>query len=122
MRRGLSEGLFRFPQVTDQNSSVDGLVQRSRGRGILKGRGASECLFEYVLKTCDIQNGDTIVTSGMGGVFPKGLYLGIVAQIEDYPNKLFKDVRVVPAVDFSKLEEVLVVSRSGLVPLPSSES
>jgi len=118
----VSPGYSQVLLVTDQNSSVDGLVQRSRGRGILKGRGSSECLFEYVIKTCDIQNGDTIVTSGMAGVFPKGLYLGIVTQTKDYPNKLFKDVRVVPAVDFSKLEEVLVVSRSGLVSLPSPDS
>ncbi|UCE33257.1 MAG: rod shape-determining protein MreC [Deltaproteobacteria bacterium] len=117
----VSPGYAQVLLVTDRNSSVDGLVQRSRGRGILKGRGSSECLFEYVIKTCDIKNGDTIVTSGMGGVFPKGLYLGTVIQIEDSPNKLFKDVRVVPAVDFSKLEEVLVVSRSGVVSLPNPE-
>ena len=118
----VSPGYSQVLLVTDQNSSVDGLVQRSRGRGILKGRGSRECLFEYVIKTCDIKNGDTIVTSGMGGVFPKGLYLGVVTQIEDFPNKLFKDVRVVPAVDFSRLEEVLVVSRSGLVSYRGPES
>jgi len=117
----VSPGYAQVLLVTDRNSSVDGLVQRSRGRGILKGRGSGECLFTYVIKTCDIKNEDTIVTSGMGGVFPKGLYLGTVIQIEDSPNKLFKDVRVVPAVDFSKLEEVLVIVRSGAVSLPNLE-
>ena len=95
--------------ITDQNSAVDGLVQRSRGRGTLRGRGSSECYFDYVIKTCEIEAGDTIVTSGMGGVFPKGLYLGAVTKIKDARSKLFKDVRVVPAVDFSTLEEVLIV-------------
>lgn len=103
--------------ITDQNSAVDGLVQRSRGRGTLRGRGSSECYFDYVIKTCEIEAGDTIVTSGMGGVFPKGLYLGAVTKIKDARSKLFKDVRVVPAVDFSTLEEVLIVFRSGSVPL-----
>jgi len=103
--------------ITDQNSAVDGLVQRSRGRGTLRGRGSSGCYFDYVIKTCEIEAGDTIVTSGMGGVFPKGLYLGTVTKIRDVRSKLFKDVRVVPAVDFSKLEEVLIVFRSGSVPL-----
>jgi len=103
--------------ITDQNSVVDGLVQRSRGRGMLRGRGSSGCYFDYVVKTCEIEAGDTIVTSGMGGVFPKGLYLGTVANIRDVRSKLFKDVRVVPAVDFSKLEEVLIVFRSGPIPL-----
>lgn len=101
--------------VTDQNSAIDGLVQRSRGRGMLKGRGSSKCYFDYVIKTCDIKKGDTIVTSGLGRVFPKGLYLGIVEKIDNFPNKLFKDVRVVPTVDFSKLEEVLIILRSGFV-------
>ena len=103
--------------ITDQNSAVDGLVQRSRGRGTLRGRGSSECYFDYVIKTCDVEAGDIIVTSGMGGVFPKGLSLGKVTKIRESDYKLFKDVRVAPAVDFSKLEEVLVVFRSGLVRL-----
>ncbi len=103
--------------ITDQNSAVDGLVQRSRGRGTLRGRGSSECYFDYVIKTCDVEAGDIIVTSGMGGVFPKGLSLGKVTKIRESDYKLFKDVRVAPAVDFSKVEEVLVVFRSGLVRL-----
>jgi len=107
--------------ITDQNSAVDGLVQRSRGRGMVKGMGSGECYFDYVIKTCDIKEGDTIVTSGLGRIFPKGLYLGKVKKIDDSPNKLFKDVRVTPAVDFSKLEEVLIVLRSGFVPLRGPE-
>lgn len=107
--------------ITDQNSAVDGLVQRSRGRGMVKGMGSGECYFDYVIKTCDIKEGDTIVTSGLGRIFPKGLYLGKVKEIDDSPNKLFKDVRVTPAVDFSKLEEVLIVLRSGFVPLRRPE-
>jgi rod shape-determining protein MreC len=107
--------------ITDQNSAVDGLVQRSRGRGTLRGRGASECYFDYVIKTCAIETGDTIVTSGMGGVFPKGLHLGTVTEIKDARTRLFKDVRVAPAVDFSKLEEVLIVLRSHFVPSGNPE-
>ncbi len=103
--------------VTDQSSAVDGLVQRSRGRGMLKGAGSAECCFDYVIKTCDIKTGDTIVASGLGGIFPKGLYLGTVKKINDSPNKLFKDVIVAPAVDFSKLEEVLIILRSRFVSL-----
>jgi len=102
--------------VTDQNSAVDGLVQRSRCRGMLKGRGLSECSFDYVIKACEIDTGDAIVTSGLGRAFPKGLYLGTVKKISDSPDKLFKDVVVGSAVDFSKLEEVLVILRSGFIP------
>jgi rod shape-determining protein MreC len=101
--------------VTDQNSAVDGLVQRSRCRGMLKGRGLSECSFDYVIKACDIETGDAIVTSGLGSVFPKGLYLGTVKKIKDSPDRLFKDVMVVSAVDCSKLEEILVILRAGFI-------
>ena len=74
-----------------------------------------------MIKTGEIKAGDTIVTSGLGRVFPKGLYLGKVKKITDSPNKLFKDVRVIPAVEFSKLEEVLIILRSGFVPLREPE-
>jgi rod shape-determining protein MreC len=95
--------------VTDQNSAIDGIVQSSRGRGMVKGNGSEECYFDYVIKTCEIAPGDTIVTSGLGGVFPKGLRLGNVKSVEESPYKLFKDVKISPAVNFSRLEEVLVI-------------
>jgi rod shape-determining protein MreC len=102
--------------ILDQNSAVDGLVQRSRCRGMLKGRGLNQCYFDYAVKTCDIKRGDTIVTSGLGSAFPKGLSLGTVNNINNSPNNLFNDIIVDLAVDFSKLEEVLVILRSGFVP------
>ena len=105
----------RLLLITDQNSAIDGLIQRSRCRGMLKGRGFSECSFDYVIKACDIQTGDVIVTSGLGGVFPKGLHLGKVKKINDSPDKLFKDVIVTSAVDFSRLEEVLIILRADSV-------
>jgi len=108
--------------VTDRNSAVDGLVQRSRGRGMVKGTGSDDCYFDYVIKTCELQEGDTIVTSGLGGVFPKGLHLGRVEHVVDSPSKLFKDVRVIPAVNFNKLEEVLVVLTKNFIPLPKTRA
>jgi rod shape-determining protein MreC len=107
--------------ITDQNSAIDGLVQSSRARGMLKGGGSDGCYFDYVIKTSEIETGDRIVTSGLGGIFPKGLSLGAVKEINDSPNMLFKGVRVTPAVDFSKLEEVLIVLSSGSVPAGGSE-
>ncbi|OQY17535.1 MAG: hypothetical protein B6I32_00530 [Desulfobacterium sp. 4572_20] len=76
----------------------------------------AECFFDYVIKACDIETGDVIVTSGLGRAFPKGLYLGTVKRIDDSPDKLFKDVVVVSSVDFSKLEEILVILRPGFIP------
>jgi rod shape-determining protein MreC len=103
--------------VTDQNSAIDGVVQGSRGRGMVKGSGSEECYFDYVIKTCEIKPGDAIVTSGFGGVFPKGLSLGRVKSVDDSPYKLFKEVKVVPAVDFNRLEEVLIILNKNFMPL-----
>jgi len=94
--------------VIDQNSAVDSLIQRTRARGILKGN-SDRCLFKYVLRKHDIIEGDTVISSGLDGVFPKGLLLGRVMEITRSNSGIFQEVSVIPYVDFEKLEEVLVV-------------
>ncbi len=95
--------------VVDQNSAVDCLLQRSRDRGVLKGLSTDVCNLEYLVKTADAEVGDQLITSGLGGVFPKGLPLGKILQISENPGMLFKEIAVRPAVDFSKLEEVMII-------------
>ena len=95
--------------IIDQNSSVDCIIQRSRDDGILKGLSSGVCKLDYVLKSSDVHVGDVVVTSGLGGIFPKGIPVGEVTDVEDHPGELFKDVRIRPAVDFSKLEELLII-------------
>ncbi len=97
--------------LVDQNSSVDSLIQRSRERGMVRGLRVDACTLDYMVKTSDVREGDNVVTSGLGGVFPKGLTIGKVILVEDIPGDLFKHITVKPAVDFSKLEEVLVILR-----------
>jgi len=96
--------------VTDASSAVAALVQRTRTRGVARGRGV-EMSLDYALRKADIKQGDLLITSGMGGVFPKGLTLGYVAAVQRNEFGLFQKVDIVPAVDFSHLEEVLVVIR-----------
>ena len=96
--------------IIDRNSSVDALVQRTRARGIIKGEAtAGQCLFKYVLRKDDVRVGDTIVASGLDGVFPKGLPIGDVKEVVRRNSGVFQEVRVVPYIDFEKLEEVLVI-------------
>jgi len=95
--------------VIDQNSSVDCLVQRTRDRGMVKGLSAVISKMDYVVKRSDVVADDIIITSGLGGIFPKGLPVGKVLNVKDVQGKLFKDIKIIPAVDFSKLEEVLVI-------------
>jgi rod shape-determining protein MreC len=95
--------------ITDPNSAVDALVQKSRARGVIKGGTSGYCVLSYVLRKHDIQVGDTVVSSGMDGVFPKGLPIGKVEEIIKYDAGIFQDVTVTPFVDFERLEEVLII-------------
>lgn len=95
--------------IIDQNSAVDCLVQRSRDRGMLKGLMSEICKLDYVAKSNNITVGDIVVTSGLGGVFPKGLPVGRILDVKEISGELFKDIKIRTAVDFSRLEEVLVI-------------
>lgn len=94
--------------VTDASSTAAALVQRSRTRAICRGQGDYLTL-EFALRRDDIAVGDLIVTSGTGGIFPKGLVLGRTSHIEREAYGLFQTVTVIPEVDFTRLEEVLVL-------------
>ncbi|PLX77301.1 MAG: rod shape-determining protein MreC [Desulfuromonas sp.] len=98
--------------VTDASSAVASLVQSSRTRGVCRGQGA-ELTLDFALRLAEIKVGDRIVTSGTGGVFPKGLVIGSVRQVVKKEYGLFQSVSVEPSVDFSRLEEVLVLLREG---------
>jgi rod shape-determining protein MreC len=109
---GVSSHYAKVLLVLDRNSAVDALVQRSRSRGILVGLGEGRCRLKYVERNDDVQVGDQVITSGLGGVFPKGILLGQVEKVQHSDAGLFQMVDVTPAVDFSRLEEVLIVLRS----------
>jgi rod shape-determining protein MreC len=94
--------------ITDASSSVASVIQRNRTRGVSRGRGDS-LAFDFALRQKDIEVGDRVVTSGVGGVFPKGLLVGEVTRVLKEEYGLFQAVKVLPAVDFSRLEEVLVL-------------
>ncbi len=94
--------------ITDASSAIAALIQRTRTRGVVRGRG-DDLSIEYALRDADIQMGDLLVTSGMGGIFPKGLPLGLIETVKKDQFGLFQQVRAIPTVDFSHLEEVMVI-------------
>jgi rod shape-determining protein MreC len=97
--------------VIDTNHAVDGLVQRTRARGIVQGSDdPGKCVLRYALRKDDIHVGDIIVSSGLDGVFPKGMRVGRVSGLMRPPSGIFQEVTVTPFVDFETLEEVLVVA------------
>jgi rod shape-determining protein MreC len=95
--------------IVDRNSSVDCLVQRTRTEGIMEGEGGAQCYLRYVPRTEEIEVGDHVITSGLEGIFPKGLSMGDVTRVQKKEYGLFQEVEVTPSVHFSRLEEVLVI-------------
>jgi rod shape-determining protein MreC len=95
--------------LTDPNSGIDVLVQRTRTRGIVSGSLDHGTVLKYVKRTDDIQEGDRLITSGIDGIFPKGLVVGTVTKVRKQQLGLFQLLEVAPAVLASRTEEVLVV-------------
>ncbi len=95
--------------IIDQNSAVDALIQRSRARGIVMGITAERCRLMYVLRKYDVNMGDVVISSGLDGVYPKGLRIGMVSEVVRPNSGIFQEVAVSPYVDFEKLEEVLII-------------
>jgi rod shape-determining protein MreC len=108
--------------IIDQNSAVDCLIHRTREKGILKGLPSQMGRLHYVSRAADVAVGDKIVTSGLDRIYPKGLTVGEVTEIVDTPWEFFKDVRVKPSADFSKLEEVLVLLKEDPLSSPSQRT
>ncbi len=97
--------------LSDRNSSIAVRVERSRARANVRGSGSPDQeRLEYALRSDDIQEDDVLVTSGTDGVFPRGLPVGRVTSLKRTGQGLYQRADVTPAVDVTKLEEVLVVT------------
>ena len=96
--------------VTDHNSGVDVIEQRTRARGIVSGSLDRGPVMEYVTRNANIRKGDRLVTSGLDNIFPKGQLVGTIEKVQENSHGLFQDVSVRLAVDPERIEEVLVVS------------
>lgn len=96
--------------LTDPNSGIDVLIQRTRSRGIVSGSLESGTVLKYMKRSEDVQEGDRLVTSGLDNVFPKGLLVGTVIKVRKQSRGLFQSVEVWPAVQAGRVEEVLVVA------------
>jgi len=96
--------------LIDESSNIDAIVQRNRTQGIIHGAGSRGYVLKYISKVQDVKEGDIIVSSGISEVFPKGLMIGQVSHVDKQEAGLFLRINVAPSVDFSKLEEVLVLT------------
>ncbi|MFC1834546.1 rod shape-determining protein MreC [Thermodesulfobacteriota bacterium] len=108
-----SSRVSKVLMITDSSLSVDCRVTRTRDRGILSGHLDGGCILRYVDSKSSIKAGDEVVTSGLDGIFPKGLTVGVVKSVRAGAHGLFLEALVTPSVDFDKVEEVLVVLGRG---------
>jgi rod shape-determining protein MreC len=94
--------------LIDRNAAAGALIERTRVQGVVIGVGDGTLRMQYVPGTSDVKTGDLVVTSGIDGIYPKGFVIGTVDHT-DRGAGAYHEIVVRPAVDFSRLEEVLIV-------------
>jgi rod shape-determining protein MreC len=103
--------------LLDPLSAIDAYILRSRVRGIVEGLTDSLCQLKFALRVDDIQPGDLLLSSGLGGNFPKGVPVGTVIKVTRKSYGITQKVEVKPSVDFAKVEEVMVVTHADAAPM-----
>ena len=101
--------ISRVLLITDSDSVLSGIVQRTRDEGAVAGNGQAGLIVKYLDISCDVMQGDKVITSGVGHVSEKGILIGDVVSVTQDNSGLYKNAVVRPAVDIMKLEEVLVI-------------
>lgn len=109
----VSASTSRVLLLTDHASGIAATIQRSRARGVVKGKGEMLCSLEFTTREEDVKVGDIVITSGIGGVFLKGLPIGEVTMVKRGEYGIFQTVSIRPVVNLPHLEEVLIVQRGG---------
>ena len=100
--------MAKVQMITDSNSAVGGLIERTRRQGVIRGDGGGGAEMFDVPSLADVQPGDTVLTAGIDGIYPKGIPVGTITRAEKGQD-LFKTISVRPAVDFGTIEEVIVI-------------
>ena len=103
----------RAMMLLDRQSAVDAIVQRSRARGIVRGKGTGELEFVFMVRGDDVRPDDIVITSGVGGVYPKGLRIGTITTVQIEEARLLHTGRVRPSVDFGRIEQVFIMLQRG---------
>lgn len=93
--------------ITDPSSGVGSLLDRTRAQGVLKGAGNNSCQMDYVMNEESVSPGDSIVTSGLDQIYPKGIPVGTVLKVAE--GNIYKQITVRPASALDSLEAVLVL-------------
>jgi rod shape-determining protein MreC len=96
--------------IIDNNNKVDVVIDRTRTHGIIEGTSHMYCRMKYVPQSEEVFIGDILVTAGLSLIYPKGIKVGEIVNIKLSPEDLTQEITVRPSVDFTKLEEVVVLT------------
>jgi rod shape-determining protein MreC len=99
--------------INDQSSGVAAMIQSNRANGIVRGSIEGALSLEFVSHETTVRAGDVVITSGMGGVYPKGLVVGEVTKVVNLPSTLYQDLTLLPSANLSGSEEVLILVGAG---------
>jgi len=102
--------------ITDPSSGVPALLQRNRLVGVVSGRAGANPVMDFIPQEGDVTTGDLVITSGLGGRFPKNLVIGQVVEVQQRDYEMFQQAVLRPTVNFDRLEFVLVITN--FKPLP----
>ena len=122
----VTAGAARVQLINDPGSLINVLLQQSDAEASLAGQMTGEITVEMIPQDANVQAGDLVVTSGLGGNYPPNLVIGQVSTVRTLPYDLFQSASVQPAVDFTRLEIVLVIINfrpvdiTPLVPIPGT--
>jgi len=96
--------------ILDQKSGVGAQIQKRGEKGIIQGDLDKEPKLNFISKDSRVKKGEAVITSGLGGIFPKGILIGFTSEVKLAPYSMYKEIKVTPIVKFSRLEEVLVIT------------
>lgn len=114
---GVTRHTARVQLITDPLSRVAAMVQSTRAQGIVRGSLEGRLSLDFVSRNTTVTAGDMVITSGMGGVYPKGLIIGEVTSVKSEPSALYKSITIEPPAGIGGLEEVAVL----LLPAASTD-
>ena len=106
----VTENTSKVLLLNDPGSSASALLADSRLNGIVRGSTCGDLIMDFIPQGPTFQEGEVVLSSGLGGKFPKGLAIGTIETIDSQPNAVFQTATVKPAVDFGSLELVLVIT------------
>ena len=106
----VAPGAAQIQPITDHRSGVGGRIERTGEIGLVEGQMGGKLTFRLLPRNADLKVGDRVVTSGLGGVYPRGITIGRVGQIRRSSISVGPEVEVRPAVDFDRIEDVFIIT------------